>query len=168
MSARSPRLPGASLAGEPVDGHVDGQIRIKVGPISAEFRGVADVSRDEATRSGTIVGAGKDKRSNSSTRGLVGYTVKPGEGPNQTRVDLNIGFTLTGALAQFSRAGLIQDVAGQIISVFVQNFEARLSHRSEGGTEAPATVKEFDAGALMRTMALDYIKRAFRKLFGRT
>lgn len=161
-------LPGASLAGEPVDGHVDGQIRIKVGPISAEFRGVADVSRDEATRSGTIVGAGKDKRSNSSTRGLVGYTVKPGEGPNQTRVDLNIGFTLTGALAQFSRAGLIQDVAGRIISVFVQNLEARLSHRSEGGTEAPATVKEFDAGALMRTMALDYIKRAFRKLFGRT
>jgi len=53
--------------------------------------------------------------------------------------------------------------------VFVQNLEARLSHRSEGGTEAPAMViKEFDAGALMRTMALDYIRRAFRKLFGRT
>ena len=161
-------LPGASLTGGPVDGHVDGQIKIKVGPISTEFQGVADVSRDDATRSGTIVGAGKDKRSNSSTRGLVGYMVKPGEGPNQTRVDLNVGFTLTGPLAQFSRAGLIQDVAGRIILVFVQNLEARLSHRPEGGTEAPAMVKEFDAGALMRTMALDYIRRAFRKLFGRT
>lgn len=161
-------LPGASLTGEPVDGHVDGQMKIKVGPISAEFQGVADVARDDATRSGTIVGAGKDKRSNSSTRGLVGYMVKLGEGPNQTRVDLNIGFTLAGALAQFSRGGLIQDVAGRIISVFVQNLEAQLSHRSPGGTEAPAMVKEFDAGALMRTMALDYIKRAFRKLFGRT
>lgn len=161
-------LPGASLAGEPVDGHVDGQIRIKVGPISTEFQGVADVSRDDATRSGTIVGAGKDKRSNSSTRGLVGFMVKPGEGPNQTRVDLNIGFTLTGALAQFSRAGLIQDVAGRIISVFVQNLEARLSHSPKSGTGAPAMVKEFDAGALMKTMALDYIRRAVRKLFGRT
>jgi hypothetical protein len=29
-------------------------------------------------------------------------------------------------------------------------------------------VKEFDAGALMKTMALDYIRRAVRKLFGRT
>lgn len=161
-------LPGASLAGEPVDGHVDGRMRIKVGPISAEFQGVADVSRDDATRSGTIVGAGKDKRSNSSTRGLVGYMVTPGAGPSQTRVDLNIGFTLTGALAQFSRSGLIQDVAGRIISVFVQNLEARLSHRSEGGAEAFAVVKEFDAGTLMRTMALDYIRRALRKLFGRT
>jgi carbon-monoxide dehydrogenase small subunit len=161
-------LPGASLTGEPVDGHVDGQMRIKVGPISAEFQGAADVSRDNATRSGTIVGAGRDKRSNSSTRGLVGYMVKPGEGPNETRVDLNIGFTLTGALAQFSRAGLIQDVGGRIISIFAQNLEARLSHRSESGTEAPATIKEFDAGALMRTMALDYLRGAIRKLFGRT
>jgi carbon-monoxide dehydrogenase small subunit len=166
ISAVASCLPGASLAGEPVDGHVDGQIKIKVGPISAEFQGVADVARDDATRTGTIVGAGKDKRSNSSTRGLISYGVAPGDGPDQTRVDLNIGFTLTGALAQFSRSGLVQDVAGRIISVFVQNLEARLSHPSDGNAEAPAMVKEFDAGALMRTMALDYIKRAFRHLFG--
>jgi carbon-monoxide dehydrogenase small subunit len=160
-------LPGASLAGEPVDGHVDGQIKIKVGPISAEFQGVADVTRDDATRTGTINGAGNDRRSNSSTRGLIGYSVKPGDGPNQTRVDLNIGFTLTGALAQFSRSGLIQDIARRIIAIFVQNLEARLSHRSEGGMSQPALVKDLDAGALMRSMALDYIKRAFRKLLER-
>jgi aerobic carbon-monoxide dehydrogenase small subunit len=159
-------LPGASLAGEPVDGHVDGQIKIKVGPISAEFQGVADVTRDGATRTGSIIGAGKDRRSNSTTRGLIGYSVKPGDGPDQTRVDLNIGFTLTGALAQFSRSGLVQDVAGRIIAVFVQNLEARLSHRDGGAMNSPLVVKEFDAGALMRSMALDYIKRAFRKLFG--
>lgn len=161
-------LPGASLAGAPVDGHVNGQIKIKVGPISAEFQGVANVTRDDATRSGTIVGAGKDKRSNSSTRGLIGYSVKQGDAPSQTRVDLTIGFTLTGALAQFSRSGLIQDVAGRIIAVFVQNLEAKLAHRAEGGTDdEPAIVKEFDAGALMRTMALDYVKRAFGWLFRR-
>jgi carbon-monoxide dehydrogenase small subunit len=159
-------LPGTSLAGEPVDGHVDGQIKIKVGPISAEFQGVADVSRDDATRTGTIVGAGKDKRSNSSTRGLISYAVKPGAGPGQTKVDLNIGFTLTGALAQFSRSGLVQDVASRIIAVFVQNLEARLAHKGDGGAGAPPTMKEFDAGALMRTMAVDYVKRAFRKVFG--
>ncbi|MHC6151484.1 xanthine dehydrogenase family Fe-S subunit [Bradyrhizobium elkanii] len=161
-------LPGASLAGESVDGHVNGQVKIKVGPISAEFQGVADVTRHDATRSGTIVGAGKDKRSNSSTRGLIGYAVKQGDAPNQTKVDLTIGFTLTGALAQFSRSGLIQDVAGRIIAVFVQNLEAKLVHRAEGGTGVePAIVGEFDAGALMRTMALDYVKRAFGWLFRR-
>ncbi|MBR1208563.1 MULTISPECIES: 2Fe-2S iron-sulfur cluster-binding protein [unclassified Bradyrhizobium] len=161
-------LPGASLAGEPVDGHVDGQIKIKVGPISAEFQGIADVTRDDARRTGTIVGAGKDKRSNSSTRGLIGYAVKPGDVENQTKVDLSIGFTLTGALAQFSRSGLIQDVAGRIIAVFVQNLETRLSHRSGGGEGEPAMVREFDAGALMRSMALDYVRRALRWLLRRS
>jgi len=161
-------LPGASLAGEPAGGHVDGQIKIKVGPISAEFQGVADVTRDDATRTGTIVGVGRDRRSNSSTRGLIGYAVKPGEESSQTRVDLTIGFTLTGTLAQFSRTGLIQDVAGRIIAVFVKNLEARLSHRSGSGTAEPPMVKEFDAGALMWSMMLDYVKRAFGKLFRRT
>jgi carbon-monoxide dehydrogenase small subunit len=160
-------LPGTSLAGEPVDGHVDGQIKIKVGPISAEFQGAADVTRDDATRTGSIVGAGKDKRSNSATRGLIGYSVKPGDGPSQTKVDLSIGFTLAGALAQFSRSGLIQDVAGRIIAIFVQNLEARLSHRSVGKTGQPAMVRELDAGTLMRSMARDYVGRAFRKLFRR-
>jgi carbon-monoxide dehydrogenase small subunit len=161
-------LPGASLAGKPVDGHVDGRIKIKVGPISAEFQGVADVTRDDSTRTGTIVGAGQDKRSNSSTRALIGYAVKPGGDPNETRVDLSIGFTLTGALAQFSRSGLVQDIAGRIIAVFVQNLEARMSSRSGGMTGEPVMVREFDAGAMMRSMALDYVKRAFRKLFRRS
>jgi aerobic carbon-monoxide dehydrogenase small subunit len=161
-------LPGASLAGDPVNGHVDGQMRIKVGPISAEFQGAADVTRDDATHTGAISGAGKDRRSNSSTRGLIRYAVKPGDTPGQTRVDLNIGFTLTGALAQFSRSGLVQDAASRIIAVFVQNLEASLSHRNQGGTGEPAMVREFDAGALMRAMALDYIKRTFRKLLGRS
>lgn len=161
-------LPGASLAGEPEDGHVNGQIKIKVGPISAEFQGIADVTRDDASRTGTIVGAGKDKRSNSSTRGLIGYAVKPADVENQTRVDLSIGFTLTGVLAQFSRSGLIQDVAGRIIAIFVQNLETRLSHRSGGGEGEPAMVREFDAGALMRSMALDYVRRALRWLLRRS
>jgi carbon-monoxide dehydrogenase small subunit len=160
-------LPGASLAGEPVDGHVDGQIKIKVGPISAEFAGVADVKRNDETRTGTIIGAGKDKRSNSSTRALIGYSVKPGNNENQTCIDLNIGFTLTGALAQFSRSGLVQEVAGRIIAVFVQNLEARLSSRSGDVPNQTALIKEFDAGALMRAMTFDYLKRAMRRLFGR-
>ena len=160
-------LPGASLSAEPLDdGHVEGQIRVKVGPIVAEFQGVADVTRNEATRSGTIDGTGEDRRSNSATRGRIDYAVRPGDKPGETRVDLAIGFTLTGVLAQFSRAGLVQDVAQRIIAVFVQNLEARLSHRSrEAG--APTPVTELNAGSLIGAMVRDYIKRMIGSLFGR-
>lgn len=161
-------LPGASLTGEPVDGHVEGQIKVKVGPISAEFHGVADIARDDTSRTGTIEGAGKDKRSNSATRGRIAYAIKEGDEPGETRVDVTIGFTLTGMLAQFSRSGLVQDVANRLISVFVQNLEARLRHRAQGSApeRAPVTA-EFDAGSLVWSVILGQIKGLFAKLFGR-
>ncbi len=163
-------LPGASLAGEPVDGHVEGQIRVKVGPISAEFQGVADVSRDEATRTGTISGSGKDKRSNSATRGLISYAVKPGDHEGETRVDVGIGYTLTGVLAQFSRSGLVQDVAGRLIAAFVQNLEAQLAHQADpdsGKAASPQIVTELNAGSLVSAVIAGRVKRFFARLFGK-
>jgi carbon-monoxide dehydrogenase small subunit len=160
-------LPGASLTGDPVDGHVEGQIKVKMGPISAEFLGVADVTRDEATRTGTIDGSGKDKRSNSATRGLIGYEVKPGENPDETRVNVNIGFTLTGVLAQFSRSGLVQDVAGRLVGAFVQNLEAKLSHRASGGTGAAPLVTELSAGSLVFAVMASRFRALWAKVTGR-
>jgi carbon-monoxide dehydrogenase small subunit len=159
-------LPGASLAGDPVGGHVEGQIKVKVGPISAEFHGVADVTRDDATRTGTIDGAGKDKRSNSATRGLIGYAVKQGDNPGETRVDVNIGFTLTGVLAQFSRSGLVQDVAGRLIGAFVKNLEAKLSHQASGGTGAAPVVTELDAGSLVFSVIASRFKSLWARITG--
>jgi carbon-monoxide dehydrogenase small subunit len=161
-------LPGASLAGDPVDGHVEGQIRVKVGPIAAEFQGVADVTRDDATRTGTINGSGKDKRSNSQTRGLIGYAVKPGDTPDETRVDVSIGYTLTGMLAQFGRSGLVQDVAGRLIAAFVQNLEAKLAHKAHGDdADVPPVITELDAGSLVSSVIIGRVKRFFASLFGR-
>jgi carbon-monoxide dehydrogenase small subunit len=157
-------LPGASLAGDPVDGHVEGQIKVKVGPISAEFLGVADVTRDEATRTGTIDGSGKDKRSNSVTRGLIGYEVKPGETPGETRVNVNIGFTLTGVLAQFSRSGLVQDVAGRLVGAFVQNLEAKLSNKAAGGAGTAPVVTELDAGSLVFSVIASRFKALWARI----
>ena len=105
-----PCLPGASLDGGEKDGVVTGKMRVKVGPISAEFNGVAQITRDEAARRGAIVGSGRDTRSNSATRGIVAYSVKPDEGGAGSRVDVEVGYTLTGMLAQFGRSGLVQDI----------------------------------------------------------
>ncbi|MEW9837933.1 SRPBCC family protein [Mesorhizobium sp. ZMM04-4] len=161
-------LPGASLDGPPQDGHVEGQIKVKVGPISAEFHGAADITRDEATRTGTIDGTGNDKRSNSATRGQIRYAVKEAGQPGQTRVDVSIGFTLSGVLAQFSRSGLVQDVANRLIGVFVQNLEARLAHQAGGGSADSAPVAaEFNAGSLMSSVIVGQFKQLFARLFRR-
>ena len=124
-------LPGASLDGGEKDGVVNGKMKVKVGPISAEFSGVAQITRDETAHRGAIVGSGRDARSNSSTRGVVAYSIKPNEDGVGSRVDVDVGYTLTGMLAQFGRSGLVQDIASRLTAAFARNLEARLSAGSD-------------------------------------
>jgi carbon-monoxide dehydrogenase small subunit len=155
-------LPGASLTGEPADGHVSGKMRVKVGPMAAEFQGAAEISRDPSTWSGTIIGSGRDSRSDSATRGRIAYRLSPADDPQSTRVDVTVGYALTGAFAQFSRAGLIQDIANRMTQTFVQNLEARLA-----GRETAPQAAELNAGALFFSALGGRVKAWFRRLFGR-
>jgi carbon-monoxide dehydrogenase small subunit len=158
-------LPGASLDGGEKDGVVNGRMKVKVGPISAEFGGVAQITRDEAAHRGAIVGSGRDARSNSATRGVVAYSVKPDEGGAGARVDVDVGYTLTGMLAQFGRSGLVQDIAGRLTAAFAKNLEARLSAGDDAA--APPLVRELNAGSLITTVLFGRVKDLIRRIFGR-
>ena len=158
-------LPGASLDGGEKGAVVNGKMKVKVGPISAEFSGIAQITRDETAHRGAIVGSGRDARSNSSTRGVVAYSIKPNEDGAGCRVDVDIGYTLTGMLAQFGRSGLVQDIASRLTAAFARNLEARLSAGSNPAA-APLVVRELNAGSLMSAVLLDRVRKAWRKLFG--
>ena len=119
------------------DGRVAGRLRVKAGPIAAAFAGTAETSRDEATRSGAIAGAGRDARSASATRGRIRYALE--EAPTGTAGAVEIGFTLTGPLAQFGRSGLVADVADRLTADFVRNLEARQA-RAADAAPAPAAL----------------------------
>ena len=47
-----------------------------------------------------------------------------------TRVELSVGYRLTGTLAQFSRSDLIQDIASQLIVLFAHNLEFKVDRAS--------------------------------------
>jgi carbon-monoxide dehydrogenase small subunit len=158
-------LPGASLDGGEKDGVVNGKMKVKVGPISAEFSGVAQIARDEAAHRGRIVGSGRDARSNSATRGVVAYSVQPDEDGAGARVDVDVGYTLTGMLAQFGRSGLVQDIAGRLTAAFAKNLEARLSAGDDAA--APPLVRELNAGSLITTVLLGRVRDFIRRIFGR-
>jgi aerobic carbon-monoxide dehydrogenase small subunit len=158
-------LPGASLDGGEEDGVVNGKMKVKVGAISAEFSGVAQITRDETAHRGAIVGSGRDMRSNSATRGIVAYSVKPDDGGAGSRVDVDVGYTLTGMLAQFGRSGLVQDIASRLAAAFAQNLEARLSAGSDTAA-APPLVRELNAGSLITTVVLGRVRGFIRRIFG--
>jgi len=155
-------LPGASITGETDNGRViTGKMRVKVGPIAAEFHGTAEIMRDAATYSGSINGSGRDQRSSSATRGFVGYRLMPAEN-GATKVLFSVGYRVTGPLAQFSRSDLVDDIAGRLVVVFAQNVEARLS-----GVPASAQTSELRAGGLFFSALGRAIKARFRRLFKR-
>ena len=156
-------LPGVSLIGDAKARNVSGKMRIKVGPIAAEFHGVAEIDRDAATHSGKIQGSGRDQRSSSATRGVIRYRLVP-ESDGSTKVGLDVGYRLTGPLAQFSRSDLVHDIASRIIEAFAQNVEARLSGKTTG---AGAGSAELNAGGLFFSVLASRIKAGLRRLLGR-
>jgi aerobic carbon-monoxide dehydrogenase small subunit len=136
-------LPGASLTAPPRPERVEGAIRVKIGPIAATFLGAARVECSASDMSGRIVGIGNDRRSRSSTQGEIRYRLVP-IGPG-TRVELSIGYTLTGILAQVGRPGLVRDLAARLIAEFAGNLDRRLS----GTSAADAAPAELNGMALV-------------------
>jgi aerobic carbon-monoxide dehydrogenase small subunit len=155
-------LPGASVTGGD-DTNVAGRMRVKVGPIAGEFDGIAVVARDPATWSGTIRGHGRDLRSGSATRGAISYRLEAETDPGATRVDITIGYSLTGALAQFSRTGLVKEIVDRIAKTFAENLEVRLA----GGAAVPSPAAELRMGALVLSAAAARVKAWFGRLFHR-
>jgi carbon-monoxide dehydrogenase small subunit len=152
-------MPGARLTKPPTGGRAEGEVNVKLGPIVSAFAGVVEVERDAASFRGVVRGAGRDAKSGSSARALIGYQVHaPDEASSQ--VDVSVKFLLTGALAQFGRSGLVRDVADHLTQVFASNLEAALSGRPVAES-AGATL---DAAAVARHAVWNRIRAFFARL----
>jgi len=154
-------LPGASLIGVPTPERVEGVIRVKLGPIAANFHGAARIERNSGNLSGRIVGAGSDQRSRSSTQGEIRYRLVPIERGTATRVELSIGYSLRGMLAQIAREGLVRDLAARLTVEFARNLERQLS-----GTP-PVEAQNLNGVSLLMGLLGARVRKTLRRVFGR-
>jgi carbon-monoxide dehydrogenase small subunit len=153
-------MPGAKLTGPMQGSRAEGEVNVKLGPIVSAFQGTLDVARDDGQFKGVVRGAGRDTKSPSSARAIIAYGIQS-TGAAASQVDVSVRFLLTGALAQFSRSGLVRDVADHLTRVFAQNLEARLSGRP-AATEA---AEALDAAAIARSALWARISGFFRRLW---
>jgi carbon-monoxide dehydrogenase small subunit len=158
-------MPGAALTEPPRDGHLKGRLRVRLGPIAADFAGEADVERDPARQSGVIRGQGRDARTSSSAIVEVSYALVDEKAGAATRVKLEIGYALRGALAQFGRPTIVNDLAERLTAAFAQNVEARLS--GEANSSAATAPSELDAGTLILSVIRTRIRRLLARLLRR-
>ena len=157
-------LPGVTLTGTPTPERAEGIITVRLGPIAARFQGAARIERDPAGLSGRITGIGRDQRSRSATQGEIRYQLIAVDHGAATRVDLSIGYSLTGVLAQLARPGLVRDLAARLTADFARNLERRLAGVAPDGPAATAHALNVAALLidLLHARARDFLRRIFK------
>ena len=135
----APCLPGAQL--QEIEGdEYRGVVKVKVGPIQAQYKGKATfVERDDATHRAVLEASGRDTRGQGNASATITAQLEPsGDG---THVTVTTDLTVTGKVAQFGR-GVMADVSAKLLSQFVDNLEQTVL-----ADAAPAPVAEPTASA---------------------
>lgn len=137
-----PCMPGAALDGIEGDNFL-GNVKIKVGPIGAHFRGTARFTqKDDATYHAVISAAVKDPKGQAAANAQIHAWLEPVT-DTRTRVLIDTDLDISGRMAQFGR-GAIADVSNRLIGQFVANISGLLTQPA--GT-AKAAVAGPTAGA---------------------
>ena len=123
-------LPGAAIT-EQVDERTHaGTIAVKVGPVSARYKGTVRFERlDEDEGVAEIAAAGQDVRGKGGADLRMTSRVVE-RGPAETEVTVSSTVNITGILAQFGR-GIVQDVSDQMFRQFTDAMRAALESASE-------------------------------------
>lgn len=130
----APCMPGAEL--QEVEGdQYRGIVKIKVGPITAQYKGVAQFQeRDDANHRAVIKAEGRDTRGQGNASAIVTASLTPeGDG---TKVVVATDLTITGKVAQMGR-GVLADVSAKLMGQFAEALEADVL-AGNAPAEAPA------------------------------
>lgn len=143
----APCLPGAQL--QEVEGdEYRGVVKVKVGPITAQYKGSATFLEQDAPLRAVLKAEGRDVRGQGNASATITATLEP-EG-TETRVKVATDLTVTGKVAQFGR-GVLADVSAKLMGQFVECLEAQVlagrgsGERQEddsGGNGASAPTRE--------------------------
>jgi carbon monoxide dehydrogenase subunit G len=116
----APCLPGAQL--QEIEGdEYRGVVKVKVGPITAQYKGTATLAEiDEPGRRLVIDAAGRDTRGQGNAKATIVVTMLDDGGG--TRVEVATDLAITGKVAQFGR-GVLVDVSSKLMRQFVENLE---------------------------------------------
>ena len=116
----APCLPGAQLTEIEGDTY-RGQVKIKVGPILAQFKGQASfVSRDDNAHKATLKGEGRDTTGKGNASAMITAELTSIT-PTSTKCTVHTDLSISGKVAQFGR-GALADVSDKLLAQFSENL----------------------------------------------
>jgi carbon monoxide dehydrogenase subunit G len=145
----APCVPGARLT-EVAGDDYSGTVKVKLGPITAEYKGTATITaRDAAGKRLTLTGKGRDVRGQGTAGADLVMTVA-GEGAG-SRVNITTELQVSGKIAQLGK-GVMQDVSARLVDQFVENLQG-LTPEAAPVAEVAAPVAAVAAVAPVATLA---------------
>ena len=141
----APCMPGAQLT--EIDGEeFKGQVKVKVGPITAQYKGVAKFKEKDDSQYRLVLDAsGRDTRgAGNAAAEVTAEMTADGDG---TIIVITTDLKVTGKVAQFGR-GVMADVSEKLIGQFVESLEQKLLESSEREQGSESTSKDDDSETL--------------------
>ncbi|MEI8398236.1 MAG: SRPBCC family protein [Ilumatobacteraceae bacterium] len=131
----APCLPGAQL--QEVEGDTyRGVVKVKVGPIQAQFKGQASfIERDDVAHKVVLKGEGRDTTGKGNAAAVITAEMTAVDASN-TSVTVNTDLSVTGKVAQFGR-GAMADISDKLLAQFVVNLNALIAEQPATAAPAP-------------------------------
>jgi carbon monoxide dehydrogenase subunit G len=125
----APCMPGAEL--QEVEGdEYRGIVKVKVGPISAQYKGSARfVEKDDDQHRAVLLAEGRDTRGQGNASATVTATAIPDK--DGTTVSIVTELAITGKVAQFGRS-VMGDVSVKMLGQFADRLEADVLSQGSG------------------------------------
>ncbi|KGA11072.1 MAG: putative carbon monoxide dehydrogenase accessory protein [actinobacterium acAcidi] len=130
----APCLPGAQL--QEIEGDTyRGIVKVKVGPIQAQFKGQASfVEQDHVAHRVVLKGEGRDTTGKGNAAALITAELTS-LNASSTSVKVLTDLSITGKVAQFGR-GAMADISDKLLAQFVENLNTLIGEQQ--ASPAPA------------------------------
>jgi carbon monoxide dehydrogenase subunit G len=134
----APCLPGAQL--QEIEGEqYRGVVKVKVGPITANYQGMATFVERDAPNKIVLRAEGREARGQGNAAAVITLTLTA-DGPDATAVSVVTDLTITGKVAQFGR-GVLADVSAKLLGQFVECLESKVIEPSPAPEVSAPTVE---------------------------
>ena len=177
----APCMPGAELTEIVDDKTFKGKVSVRLGPVALTFQGTASFENvDDAGHTASVKAQGSDAKGRGGANANVAFHLEPADVGSTVKIHTDL--QLSGSVAQYGRgAGMIQDVAGQIIGQFAKNLSAKIeadqpaaapdastpaSDAAPTATSPPQAAAPAQMGGMAFRVLWNQIVRSVKSLFG--
>lgn len=156
----APCVPGAKLVGAEGNDYL-GRMKIKIGPIRAEFNGTVRYDEQDVEARRVVLDArGKDAKGLGNASARIVVDLSAVEGGSATGIDVRTDLDISGRVAQFGRRSL-EDVSERMIGQFADSLETLLTAPPSDSAQPRGSTDAGSKPAALRTVSRDASENYF-------